>query len=97
MGNYMDIEKALLDLMDEEYRDFTSTLIPNIPKDRIIGVRIPELRKLSRELVGTEDGCLFLQALPHHYLDEDNLHAIMISNMKDTNDMLLEIDRVLPM
>ena len=39
------ITKELFLLQDLKYRDFTAKSIPNIDKDKIIGVRLPEIRK----------------------------------------------------
>ena len=40
-----DIQKSLMDMQDLEYRDFNSSLLPGVPKESVIGVRIPEIRK----------------------------------------------------
>ena len=96
MISSMDIEKRLTELSDESYRKFVANLIPNVDSSSILGVRIPILRKLSKELEGSEDERLFLVKLPHKYLDENNLHAIMISNMKDIDETLKAIESFLP-
>lgn len=46
----MDVRKELLMLADTQYRDFHKKLIPNVPEARILGVRIPQLRKLGKKL-----------------------------------------------
>ena len=51
----MDVEsvrKMLIDLADEDYRAFHSKLVPGT--ENILGVRVPELRKLARKLVKEE-------------------------------------------
>lgn len=67
---------------DEKYRNFVSRLIPGIPEERIIGVRIPEIRAIAKELVKNEDGEEFLKELPHYYYEENQLHSFMLSYMK---------------
>lgn len=47
-------------LSDMKYRDFTAKLIPNLGKDRIMGVRTPDIRALAKELYGTKEGEDFL-------------------------------------
>ena len=47
----MEIQKKLFSLQDKEYMKFLSKLMPNVPEDTIIGVRIPEIRKLAKKLV----------------------------------------------
>ena len=49
----MTIYKMLVHYQDEKYRSFQSRLVPNMPGDRMIGVRTPDLRSLARELFGT--------------------------------------------
>ena len=50
----VEVEKEMLNAIfaarDEEYADFTAKLIPNVPRESIIGVRTPQLRALAREL-----------------------------------------------
>ena len=59
------ITKRLFELRDEKYRDFNSSLIPNIDKERIVGVRIPALRKIAKELMKGEGKETLMSALPH--------------------------------
>ena len=40
----------LYTMADKKYRDFNSALIPNKEKSGMIGIRIPELRKLAKEI-----------------------------------------------
>lgn len=46
----MNIRKELFINQDLKYKAFQSKLIPNISCDRIIGVRIPQLRKIGKTL-----------------------------------------------
>ena len=78
-----EIEKRLFELQDEKYRDFQVKLIPNIDPATVIGVRTPELRKLAKELSKNDDISVFLNTLPHDYFDENQLHAFILSGMKD--------------
>ena len=39
----------LNDSKDVVYKSFNSKLIPNIDKDRIIGVRVPDIRKIAKK------------------------------------------------
>ena len=94
--NMNDITKQLFALQDTEYRDFQAKLIPTVSQDSIIGVRTPELRKLAKQLVKQADIEDFLTALPHKYFDENQLHAFILSEMKDYEKCLAEIQRFLP-
>lgn len=92
----MDIEKKLFELQDLGYRDFHSKLMPNIPKEQIIGVRTPMLRKLAKDLEGAPDAAEFLSSLPHKYYEENNLHAFLIEKIKNFDEALFETNRFLP-
>ena len=91
-----DIIRSLFELQDIPYRDFQSKLIPNVDKDRFIGVRTPQLRSLAKVLAKRNDIVDFLSDLPHSYFDENQLHAFIISEMKDFDRCTEEIDRFLP-
>lgn len=99
MGDNMpgeDIRNELYKLQDIKYRDFQSKLIPNIDPETVIGVRTPILRKLAKDLSKNEDIRDFLKELPHRYFDENQLHAFLISGMKDYDECLKELKCFLP-
>ena len=81
---------------DLAYRDFQVPLIPNLDKDSFIGVRLPILKKLAKEIVNTKEAASFIHALPHRYYDENQLHAFIIYFIKDYDTCLMEIERFLP-
>jgi 3-methyladenine DNA glycosylase AlkD len=99
MGENMpveDIRNELYKLQDIKYRDFQSKLIPNIDPETVIGVRTPILRKLAKDLSKNEDIRDFLKDVPHRYFDENQLHAFLISGMKDYDECLKELKCFLP-
>ena len=91
-----EIQQKLFELQDTKYRDFHKKLIPTVDPERLIGVRTPELRKLAKELSKREDINDFLQALPHKYFDENQMHAFILSGMKDYDLCIYEVERFLP-
>ena len=91
-----DIRAALFDMQDREYRNFQSRLIPTVPKETVIGVRTPELRKFAKQLVKAEGAEAFLADLPHKYFDENQLHAFIISDISDFDICIKELYRFLP-
>ena len=90
-----EIIKRLNALQDTKYRDFQSKLIPDT-KAEFIGVRTPELRKLAKELIKEGKTDSFLSVLPHKYFDENQLHAFIISGIKDFEMCVKEVERFLP-
>ncbi|MBR0374497.1 MAG: DNA alkylation repair protein [Mogibacterium sp.] len=91
-----EIREELFRLQDVKYRDFQSGLIPTAPPETQIGVRTPELRKLAKQLVKQDDVQDFLADLPHRYFDENQLHAFILSEIKDFAWCLEEVNRFLP-
>lgn len=92
----MEIEKLLFKLQDKKYKDFQSKLLPNIDNDSIIGVRVPDIRKLSKELSGSRDAIEFLQDLPHKFYDENILHGVIISDIRVYEECINELEIFLP-
>lgn len=92
----MEIKDKLFALQDTFYRDFQSALMPTVDKEKIIGVRIPQLRACAKELYGTQEADNFLKELPHTYYEEDNLHAFLIEKITDFDTALYETERFLP-
>lgn len=88
-----EIKQRLFELQDVKFREFHSRLIPNIDPATVIGVRTPELRRLAKE-IGEDEG--FLRALPHEYYEENQLHALIITGMKDFGGCIARLDEFLP-
>ena len=91
-----EIVDLLYSKQDIKYRDFQAPLFPNIDKEKMIGVRTPELKKLAKVLNGSDIAKRFIETLPHDYFDENQLHAFLISLSKDYQTCLKEVDRFLP-
>ena len=90
-----DIRSRLFALQDVPYRDFQAKLIPTVDPGTMIGVRTPALRKLAKELAKTDAASAFLAELPHRYFDENQLHAFLISEIKDFDVCIAETERFL--
>ena len=81
---------------DEEYGDFQAKLTPGIPRDLFIGVRVPNLRKLAKSYMKDSDSQVFLEELPHKYYDENMLHGLLLSEIKDYEECVAKVDEFLP-
>ena len=90
------IRADLLRLQDPKYRDFQRKLIPTVDPDTVIGVRTPALRDYARHLACSGDASLFLRELPHSLFEENQLHAFLLSEMKDFDRCMAELNRFLP-
>lgn len=91
------ITEQLISLQDEDYRQFHSRLMPNIPIERVIGVRTPVLRKYAKEVAKMPEVYEFLQELPHTYYEENNLHGALLGIMyQDLPSYIEQLERFLP-
>ena len=91
-----EIKDALFALQDTAYRDFQTKLIPGLESGSMIGVRTPELRKLAKQMAKRDEIGEFLEVLPHTYFDENQLHAFILSERKDFEQCVEEVERFLP-
>lgn len=91
-----DIRKELKKLQDKGYQKMQVTIIPTVDADSIIGVRTPALRQMAKELSKREDISSFLSDVPHKYFEENQLHAFILSGMKDAESCIKLVDEFLP-
>ena len=91
-----EIREDLFANQDVKYRDFQSKLTPTIEANTAIGVRTPVLRKLAKYYSKRKDVDDFLADLPHKYFDENQLHAFILSEIKDFDECIGKLERFLP-
>ncbi len=92
----MQIEQIRVDLFamqDPVYRDFQCRLMPTVPRNRVIGVRTPQLRAYARRI---ENADAFMAQLPHFYYEENNLHAFLIEKLGDWQAAVTALNQFLP-
>ena len=92
----MKITDELFLLCDSKYRDFQIKLIPTVDPDTVIGVRTPQLRELAKRMIRERRADAFIAELPHGYFDENQLHAFILSEIKDFRACLDGVKRFLP-
>ena len=92
----MNIQKRLFELSDEKNADFSAKLTPGIDREKFLGVRIPASRKLAKEIIKENEHKDFLNSLPHKYYDENILHSILISEIKDYDECIKYVNEFLP-
>lgn len=93
----VDIEKInqqLFHFRAEGQIKYTSNVIPN--SKPFIGVRIPELRKIARQIAKT-DYQFFLKHCPDEYYEQQTLQAFVLGYAKDDIEVLLTYaDELIP-
>ena len=90
------VRGRLFELRDETNAAFMARLVPTLPPESVLGVRMPDCRALAKELCRMPDIGEFLTDLPHRYLDENNLHALILNEEKDSAAAVAAIDAFLP-
>lgn len=90
-----ELVKRLLAEQDLKYRDFHASLLPNIDKKTIIGVRVPTMRNIAKEFAAV-DVAKFLDKLPHKYFEENQVHLFVVERIKDFDECLYRIEQFLP-
>ena len=92
-----ELQQNLFGMRDAAYAAFIAKLTPGFPPSHFIGVRVPLLRTIARSFAKEEAASQsFLSHLPHSYYEEDMLHGMLISLVKDYDRCLDLIDRFLP-
>lgn len=91
------IQKRLFELQEMKYKRFMERLVPTVPKDTILGVRLPQLRKLAREIVDTEEAKEFINQLPHLFFEENHLHSFLVDlYSKNFDEAVTRAEQFLP-
>lgn len=91
-----ELRERLFALRDPGYREFQCKLMPTVDPETVIGVRTPALRKLAREFGRTDAAAPFLEALPHRYYEENNLHGMLLSAWRDYGRTVEALELFLP-
>lgn len=90
------LQERLFELQDRDYATFHSKLIPGVAEDGIIGIRVPVLRSFAKEYIKEPEAMEFLHQLPHKYYDENMLHGLLFSLIKDYDECIRLTDEFLP-
>lgn len=83
---------------DIGYGDFISKLIPTLSREKFIGIRSPEYKKIIKDIYNEipdeiED---FMKNLPHKFHEENILHVVLICSIKDYEECISKLEKFLP-
>ena len=92
----MTVYERLIACSDEQYKEFQSKLVPNIPKETVLGERTPDMRRIAKEIRGTEEAEGFLAELPHKFYEENLVHFFLIAMIKDFDRCVQAVENFLP-
>ncbi|MBR4719686.1 MAG: DNA alkylation repair protein [Lachnospiraceae bacterium] len=91
-----DLEQILFQYQDTKYADFTAKLIPNLTRDKFIGIRSPEYKKILKQIKDDPVIPGFLSTLPHKWHEENCLHAALINKIKDYDECVDALEQFMP-
>lgn len=91
----LTIKEQLMGLKEEKYKVFVSSLLPG--KDNILGVRLPLLRKIAKEIV-KEDWRTYVHTADNDYLEETLLQGMVIGYARaELEEILALITEYIPL
>ena len=91
-----DLQQVLFEYRDAAYADFSAALIPTVPREKMIGIRSPEYKKIIRRIGDDPVVPVFLASLPHTWHEENCLHAAMINRIKDYDACVSSLEQFMP-
>jgi hypothetical protein len=97
--NHAELVKHLLAEQDLKYRNFHASLVPNLAKTSLIGVRVPVMRRIAKEFAATAtpaELARFLDKLPHKYFEENQVHLFVVERIKEFDECLFRLEQFLP-
>lgn len=90
-----DIKKTLAEMGDASLKEFSAKLIPTADPKSVLGIKIPEIRRLAKNL-SAEERSSFIAETPHEFYEENLLHAAILCGISDFDEAIEKTDRFLP-
>lgn len=91
-----DIRKELKELSEPEYAEFNKKSCPDTKKE-VLGIRIPKLRALAKEILKDEDWRNFVEGADINCFEETILKGLVIAYSKiDLKQKLVLIEEFIP-
>lgn len=89
-----EVRKQIFERIDPDYQKFSSALIPTM--NNILGVRLPELRKIAKEMA-KGDWKVYLETAANDYFEETMLQGMVIGYVKtDIEESLSRVSAFVP-
>lgn len=87
----MNIKQRLINESEKDFQKFSAFLIPNI--NNVLGVRLPKLRKIAKEIYKNGDWQEFINLGDFEYMEETMLKGMIIGLVKQPPPKILELVR----
>lgn len=92
----MTLFDRLIEVKDDNFKEFQAKLVPNIPRETILGVRTPQMRRIAKEVYESKNRDAFLRDLPHTYYEENLIHFFVLAMINDFDRCVQSVDAFLP-
>ena len=92
------VEDRLRELADKDgqYREFNARVVATADPATMLGVRVPKLRRLAREVSRSSERDAFLVELPHRWYEEYLVHAFVLNETREVEPAVRLLDALLP-
>ena len=88
MFDVENLRRELFKLKDDDYKNFQAKIVPTVDREKFIGIRTADLCNFVKNYFHDADKEFFLNCLPHKYFEEDSIHALLISEIKNFDECL---------
>lgn len=90
------IRKKLFSLGNEDSKLETVSVYPSVSPERVIGVSMEHQAEIAEKLIAENKDSAYLDFLPHKFLEENNIHALILNRRKRFHSLVDLLDRFLP-
>lgn len=91
----MQIHDLLVEYFDPGYKAFNSSLIPTLNPGTMMGVRMPDVRRVAKS-ISSDEAAAFMDCLPHAWHEENLVHGCLINAMRDFDECVQALNAFLP-
>lgn len=91
-----ELQLILFQHQDTAYADFSAKLIPTVPREKMIGIRSPEYKKMIKQIGDDPVIPVFLSTLPHSWHEENCLHVALINQIRDYEACVSALEQFMP-
>lgn len=90
--NYNEFISYLYSLQDIKYRDFSKSLMPSKKEYELIGIRMPILKKIAKDISKT-NYIDFINKNTHNTFEEILIHGLIIGFIKDDITNVIKLSK----
>ena len=90
------VRKQLFTLRSDDEKSETAACYPSLNPERILGVSPAGQSEIAQKLIEENKDSAYLGFLPHKFLEENNIHALIVNERKRFHSLIDLLDRFLP-